>query len=112
MYQSAGSSMKLSTRIDLALAAIFISLLFASSLYQYRTQQQMVESLVSEQTHTLADSFFDNINTLMLTGQMQKQQIARDKVTQHDNVIDARIVRAPAVANLYGPGQQSGSTPR
>lgn len=105
--QNTKSTMKIGQKIDLTLAAIFISLLIVSSGYQYNNQREIVEAMVLEQAGILGNSFFDNVNTLMITGQMGQQEIARTKVTSHDSVLDARILRADAVKQLYGAGKDS-----
>ncbi len=99
--------MGIGQKIDLTLASIFVTLLILSTAYQFNNQRQIVEAMVLEQANTLSSSFFDNVNTLMLTGQMHQQQIARTKVTSHSGVIDARIIRSDLVKKLYGPGLES-----
>lgn len=99
--QGAGIGLK----IDITLAAIFISLLVASSIWQYVNQQKMVEEMVLDQARIQSESFFDNINTLMLTGQMGRQEIAREKTMSHETVLDARVLRADSIKTIYGPGQ-------
>lgn len=101
------SGMGVGQKIDLALAGIFIALLIASTSYQFSNQRQIVEAMVLEQARTLSSSFFDNVNTLMLTGQMRQQQIARTKVTSHTGVLDARIIRSDGVKKMYGTGLDS-----
>ena len=101
--QGAGIGLK----TDITLAVIFISLLIFSSAYQYNSQQSMVEAMVLDQAQAQSDSFFDNINTLMLTGQMSKQDIARNKTVSRANVNDVRVLRAESVSKLYGPGRDS-----
>ncbi|MEH6649331.1 MAG: methyl-accepting chemotaxis protein [Motiliproteus sp.] len=105
--QNTKSTMKIGQKIDLTLAGIFISLLILSSGYQYNNQREIVEAMVLEQAGILGSSFFDNVNTLMITGQMNQQEIARTKVTSHDGVLDARILRSDVVKQLYGPGKNS-----
>jgi len=99
--------LSISTKIDLVLVVLFIIILIASSSYQFFSQRALVEHLVQDQASILADSYFDNVNTLMLTGGMANKQIARKKLTSRDDVIDARIVRGEAVRKIFGPGDES-----
>lgn len=100
------SGLSISTKIDLALVVLFLLILVLSSLYQYNSQRNLVEHLVMDQTETLADSYFDNVNTLMLTGGMANKQIPRKKVTAREEVLEARIIRGQGIINTYGPGTE------
>ncbi len=101
---SVGTSLSISTKIDLALAILFILVLVISSLTQLGSQKALIEEIVQDQSNVLADSYFDNVNTLMLTGGMANKEIARKKITSREEVLDAYIVRGPGVAKAYGPG--------
>ena len=72
--------------------------------YLAYSQRVLVEHLVEHQTTDLAESYFDNINTLMLTGGMANRDIPRNKLLARPEVLDARIIRGDAVVRLYGPG--------
>lgn len=99
-----GTSLSVSTKIDLALAILFLLVLAISSIYQFNSQKTMVEEIVQDQSNILADSYFDNVNTLMLTGGMANKEIARQKITSRDEVLDAYIVRGQGVISAYGEG--------
>ncbi|MCW8950558.1 MAG: methyl-accepting chemotaxis protein [Sedimenticola sp.] len=98
--------LSISTKIDLALVFLFLVILLVSALYQFNSQRNLVEELVMDQTETLADSYFDNVNTLMLTGGMANKEIARKKVTAREEVLDARIIRGEGIIKLFGAGNE------
>jgi methyl-accepting chemotaxis protein len=87
-----------------ALVTLCILMLAVTGAFVAYSQNRLVEQLVGSQTVDLANSYFDNINTLMLTGGMANKEIARAKVLTRPEVVDARIIRAPRVVELYGPG--------
>lgn len=60
-------------KIDAALLFLFVLMLVVSSLYQFTSQRAMVETMVRDQAGALADAYFDNVNTLMLTGKMAQR---------------------------------------
>ncbi len=99
-----GTSLSISTKIDLALAILFLLVLVTSSFNQYNKETALIEEIVQDQTNTLADSYFDNVNTLMLTGGMANKEIARKKLISRDDVLDAYIVRGQGVIKAYGQG--------
>ena len=86
------------------LAVLFAVMLVFTSGYLAYSQRVLVEHLVEHQTTDLAESYFDNINTLMLTGGMANRDIPRNKLLARPEVLDARIIRGDAVVRLYGPG--------
>ncbi len=98
--------LSISTQIDLALIILFLVILLVSALYQFNSQRSRVEELVMDQTETLADSYFDNVNTLMLTGGMANKEIARKKVTAREEVLDARIIRGEGIIKIFGAGNE------
>jgi len=103
---SSGTFLSISTKIDLALVVLFLLILAISSFYQFTSQKRLVEKLVQAQTDTLADAYFDNVNTLMLTGVMANKEIARKKITARKEVLDARIIRGEGVIKAFGPGTE------
>jgi len=96
--------LSIGAKIDIALVVLFLLILLFSSSYQYFSQRALVERLVEEQASTLATAYFDNVNTLMLTGGMANREIARRKVTSQEQVVDARILRGPGVKSVFGEG--------
>ena len=80
-----------------------IMLLLTGSYLAY-SQSVLVEGLVENQATVLADSYFDNINTLMLTGGMASRDIPRNKLLSRPEILDARIIRGEGVSKVFGPG--------
>lgn len=97
----------ISFKIDLALIILFLIMLVVSSLYQFKSQRAMVENMVVDQANSLAESYFDNVNTLMLTGKMAQKEIARTKIMSREEVIDARVIRGEEVAKVFGAAKGS-----
>ncbi|WP_029132402.1 methyl-accepting chemotaxis protein [Sedimenticola selenatireducens] len=104
--KASASGLSISTKIDLALIVLFLLILVVSALYQFNSQRNLVEHLVMDQTETLADSYFDNVNTLMLTGGMANKEISRKKVTAREEVLDARIIRGEGIIKVFGAGTE------
>ena len=91
------------------LGVLFAIMLLCTAGYMAYSQRALVEQLVDRHASDLADSYFDNINTLMLTGGMAKRAIPREKLLSRPEVLDARIIRAEPVAKMYGPGSKYAS---
>jgi methyl-accepting chemotaxis protein len=103
-----GNHWSIQTKVDLVLVVLFMIMLAATVAYQYSSQREMVEDLVRQQAEVLADSYFDNINTLMLSGVIANRAIPRKKVMSREEVLDARIVRSHKVNDQFGAGPETG----
>ena len=96
--------MSVQTKINLALLVVFALVLSASLLHAAITEKRLVLQVVEQQTKDAADSYFDSINTMMLTGTMAQREVLRNKLLARPGVIDARIVRGDLVNRVFGPG--------
>lgn len=101
---SATRQISVQAKINLALLVVFALVLSASLLYAAVTEKRLVLQVVEQQTKDAADSYFDSINTMMLTGTMAQREVLRNKILARPGVIDARIVRGDLVNKVFGPG--------
>ena len=67
---SPARQMSVQTKINLALLVVFALVLAASLFYSAGSEKQLILHVVEQQTKDTADSYFDSINTMMLTGTM------------------------------------------
>ncbi|WP_417775942.1 methyl-accepting chemotaxis protein [Stutzerimonas xanthomarina] len=101
---SPARQMSVQTKINLALLVVFALVLAASLFYSAGSEKQLILHVVEQQTKDTADSYFDSINTMMLTGTMSQREVLRNKILARPGVIDARIVRGEPVTKVFGPG--------
>ena len=101
---SPARQMSVQTKINLALLVVFALVLAASLVYSAGSEKQLILHVVEQQTKDTADSYFDSINTMMLTGTMGQREVLRNKILARPGVIDARIIRGEPVAKVFGPG--------
>lgn len=76
----------------------------ASLAFSVISERRLVLEVVEQQTKDAADSYFDSINTMMLTGTMAQRDVLREKILERPGVVDARIVRNEAITSVFGPG--------
>jgi len=93
-----------STKFNLALLLVFLLLMGVSIVHTVYSERALVEQVVEQQTRDAADSYFDSINTMMLTGTMGQRHLLRDKLLARPGVTEARIIRGDAVKALFGKG--------
>ncbi len=103
-HQPAKRQMSVQTKINIALLSVFFVVMSASLIFSANNEKKLVLDVVETQTKDAADSYFDSINTMMLTGTMAKRNVLRDKILARPGVTDARIIRNEGVISVYGAG--------
>jgi methyl-accepting chemotaxis protein len=68
------------------------------------SEKALVSQLMEQKVLDTARTYFDGLNTMMLTGAMAQSGVLRDKTLAHPGVSEVRLIRAPALAGAYGPG--------
>lgn len=96
------------TKVDMVLVALSMVMLATSVACQYASQRDMAEEVARHQAGALADSYFGNINNLILTVVIANHDIPRKKVMSRFEVLDARVVRNAEVKDQFGPGPDTG----
>ncbi len=104
--QTRARQMSVQTKINLALLAVFFTTMAASLAFSVASERKLVLGVVEQQTRDAADSYFDSINTMMLTGTMAQRNVLREKILERPGVIDARIIRNEAITSVFGPGYE------
>lgn len=90
----------------IVLAMVVISLLILVTVigFSQHLQTQLVDNVVSSQVRDSADSYFDSINILMLTGTIQNREMLQKELLARPGVVEARIIRSPALIKTFGAG--------
>lgn len=96
--------MSIQAKINIALLSIFFVIMAASLIFAAFNEKQLVLEVVEQQTQDAADSYFDSINTMMLTGTMAQREVLRQKILERPGVVDARILRNDKIDAMYGKG--------
>jgi len=100
---SPGTSIQ--TKITVALLLVFVLVLAVSMVFSVRNEREMVEEVIWQHTQDTADSYFDAVNIMMITGTLENRDILRKKVMSQPDVVDARIIRGPDINKFFGPGR-------
>ena len=102
--QPAKHQMSVQAKINVALLCVLFVVMSASLMFSANNEKKLVLGVVEQQTKDAADSYFDSINTMMLTGTMAQRNVLRDKILARPGVTDARIIRTEAITSVYGAG--------
>ena len=97
-------NMTIQSKILIALALTFSILLISSALFLNSSQRELVYTLASEKVDDVANSYFDGVNTMMLTGTTSQRHILQKKMLEAPGVESVTILRADAVNKVFGNG--------
>ncbi len=97
-------SRRVAAKVLVVAAVVFVIELGLSLIHSHQTLKRQAEAFVAAETAALTDTYFDGLNKLMLTGGMAERGELRKSYLARENIVEARIVRGPAVVEQYGPG--------
>ncbi|MGQ9685620.1 MAG: methyl-accepting chemotaxis protein [Thiobacillaceae bacterium] len=95
---------RVAAKVLVVAAVVFVIELGLSLLHSHETLKQQAEDFITAETANLTDNYFDTLNKLMLTGGMGERGELRKSYLARKNVLEARVIRGPAVVQQYGPG--------
>ncbi|PSF14368.1 methyl-accepting chemotaxis protein [Marinobacter fuscus] len=87
-----------------ALALAFTAILVFTIAYSAQSQRAHLEEYSHKYVDGLAKSYFDGLNTMMVTGTIGNRSVLRDKVTAPEEVLDVRVIRSDQLNAMYGAG--------
>lgn len=96
--------LSIQNKVNLSLIAVFLIIFISSLTTIYRSETSLVDEVVTRSTIDTADSYFDSINMLMLSGAMANRGTLQKKILSNPAILEARIIRGKAVEDVYGPG--------
>lgn len=96
--------LSIQNKVNLSLIAVFLIILISSLTTIYRSETLLVDNVVTRSTLDSADSYFDSINMLMLSGAMANRGTLQQKILSNPAITEARIIRGQQITDVYGPG--------
>jgi methyl-accepting chemotaxis protein len=85
------------SKIILAITLIFVTVLATSTFLTARNERALAQDIALDKARVMSQSYFDGINTMMLTGTMDQHEALRKKVLSTEGVREIRVVHAPGV---------------
>ena len=87
-----------------ALAVAFSIILAFTVVYSAQSQRAHLEEFSHKYVDGLAKSYFDGLNTMMVTGTINNRDVLRDRAKASEDVLDIRVVRSDQLNAMYGAG--------
>ncbi|MDT8425164.1 MAG: methyl-accepting chemotaxis protein [Methyloprofundus sp.] len=94
----------LQTKVLFSIALVFLGIILFSTWYTAQNQKQMILDLATEKSKDIARTYFDGLNTMMLTATMHQSSVLKEKTLAHDGVLDIRSLRGEGVTQFFGAG--------
>jgi methyl-accepting chemotaxis protein len=94
----------ITAKLLMTVVPVFVLSLGLSLGLSYRNGSASLNQFAGHEAGAIADSYFDGLNKLMLTGAMAQRGQLGQEIGQHPNVLAARILRGDPVSQQYGPG--------
>ena len=91
-------------KILVVLVSIFTLLIILTTTITAVNERSMVLDLAVDKTQQIASTYFDNINTMMLSGTMPQRALLREKLLENKEITNVKIIRAETVSKLFGDG--------
>lgn len=85
-----------------ALAAAFTVILVFTVAYSAWSQRAHLEEYSHKYVDGLAKSYFDGLNTMMVTGTIGNKDVLREKTMAPDEVLDVRVLRSDHLIDMFG----------
>ena len=96
------------TKLYLAMTVVGIALLVITLTYSIRHERGLVDELALQQAEAFGQSYFEAINTLMVSGAMSQRDLLHSKMLALPNIRELRIIRSSKISELYGAGTAGG----
>ncbi|GAA3560318.1 methyl-accepting chemotaxis protein [Marinobacter xestospongiae] len=90
-----------------ALAVAFSLVLVFTVLYSAQAQRAHLEDYTHRYVDGLAKSYFDALNTMMVTGTIGNRAMLREKAMASEDVLDVRVIRSDQLNAMYGAGTKA-----
>ena len=87
-----------------SIAFIYLTALAVSTFFSASQQKETMLGVAEHQAYTTTYNYFDNINTMMLTGIIGNRKIITDKMLQEPEIKALRLIRSDALVKTFGPG--------
>lgn len=86
------------------IALIYLTALAISTFFSASQQKDDMLKIAEHQAISTTNNYFDNINTMMLTGTIANRTIIREKMLQKPEIEALKLIRSDTLIETFGPG--------
>jgi methyl-accepting chemotaxis protein len=96
-------SSSIQVKVAIAISLAFIAILAVSTLFTYRTERRLDTGVATDKAKVIGNSYFDGVNTMMLTGNLDQREALRNKLMAEPGMLELRIVQVPGKITATPP---------
>jgi len=89
------------------LSTSFLVVLLFTLIYNTGMQRDRMEEAAKQLVRSISKSYFDSLNTMMLSGTMATREVLRKKLIANEAILDIRILRSDMINKALSPGKSS-----
>ncbi|WP_083481445.1 methyl-accepting chemotaxis protein [Agarivorans gilvus] len=93
----------IAARLYLTMVIVGLSLLAITLTYTYQHEKTLVEEMAKQQIKVMSESYFEGLNTLMLSGAMANKKLLHDKMLKQDNILDINLLPSAPIQAMFRP---------
>jgi methyl-accepting chemotaxis protein len=90
-------------KVAIAISLAFLAILAVSTLFTYRTERALDMGVATDKAKVIGNSYFDGVNTMMLTGNLDQRNALRTKLMSEPGILELRIVQSPGKISQTPP---------
>lgn len=94
----------IAAKVHAVVGLVFMLTMSIGLVRSYLDADASLKQFAQTEANILADTYFDRLNKLMLTGDMAQRHALGLEMARFANVLAARALRGAAVNGQYGPG--------
>ena len=91
-------------KILVVMLMVFAMIIIITTFRTASNERDMVMELAIDKTQQIANTYFDNINTMMLSGTMNQRSVLRNKLLEEPGITNVKIIRSEKISQLFGTG--------
>jgi methyl-accepting chemotaxis protein len=95
----------ISVRLTLSIAAALLIALATMIAWQNNENRKATLDQARDFAHTTHEITLAGLTGMMITGTVDRREVFLDQILQLEALRDLHVTRAPAVANIFGPGK-------
>jgi len=98
------SRFSLMGKINIIVALVFLAVTTVETMVSANRDHDKLLESAKERVTDMTTWYFDSLNTMMLTGTMNRRDILQTKLLAREQVLEARVIRGEPVTKQFGMG--------
>src|SRR5690606_39714614 len=100
------NAVSIQRKVYFALGSIFLLVLVVVISVAVSAEKKLSTEMVHSQLKDKASGYLDTMNMLMISGAIANREMVRTKLLSDNNIVEARMLRAPSIDAMYGKGDR------